>query len=153
MFDLKSLLRSKTGILICISLLCAILLLFIGSCSDDKRSDSTCSNSISEYESDIESRLKLLISSLNGVGEVEVMVVLDCGGEYVYAQNTEVDQDGEKSEYFTEDDPLLLKERTPEIKGVAVVCEGGDDYDLQTKIIELVSRSLDLSSGHIFVGA
>lgn len=155
--EILAFLKSKGGIFMLVALCCALILLLLGSGAKEETKEKNISVNITteEYEKDIESRLTAMISAIEGTSDVRVMVTVDCGVEYVYAQNIETSEQNEKSEYYSagDDDALLLKELRPKVRGVAVVCRGGDDIAMQKKIIELVSGALQLSSGRIFVGA
>lgn len=106
----------------------------------------------SEYAADIEKRLSELISEIDGAGKTKVMLTMDSTEENVYAR----DINGEKNEYVilrdnSDEDGLLLKVIKPEIRGVAVVCEGGDNPVVKIQIINAISSSLGVSSARISI--
>lgn len=105
------------------------------------------------YEDVIEERLKEIFSKMEGVGKVEVMVTISYGKEIFlaedvnsnYSRTIEEDSQGGKREITSEDiqsktvmqntgsgstQPVILKEKYPEIKGVLILAEG-------EKILEL----------------
>lgn len=119
-----------------------------------------------EYAEMLEKKLTDLISSIEGAGATKVMLTLESSSEAVYAQNdkTDMESDDENSEKISKEndyvliktdsskeEALLLKIIQPEVKGVAVVCEGGDSIYVQQKIIETISAVFDINSSKIKV--
>lgn len=120
-----------------------------------------------EYAEMLEEKLTDIISSVDGAGKTKVMLTLESSSESVYAKNDRTDMEsdeeggGEKlsseNDYVliktdsSQEEALLLKIIQPEVKGVAVVCEGGDSIYVQQKIIEIVSAVFDINSSKITV--
>lgn len=146
--------KHKNELLIAVGLISALLFLLMsgGRGENDEYAEST---DIQEYENKLESRLESLISDIEGIGYAKVMVSMECGLEYVYAKNTETTDTSLKEEYFKDSDKnaLIVKEITPRVRGVAVICTGGDKALIQNKITELVSSLLGIKSTQIFVGS
>jgi len=122
----------------------------------EKRSDTSAVTDIEYYSDKIEEKLEELLAFANGVGNVRVVVTLDCSDETVYAQNTDVKGDGYSGEYVIiasdgEEGGVRVKEIYPKIRGVAVVCDGGDNIAVKKRVTELVSGALGISSGKIVV--
>ena len=140
-------LNRKSLVLIAVGLLCAAVLLLTGEKNKETVEAKT------SYEEMIEHKLTDLISGLEGISNVKVMVVQECGVEYVYGVDTEVSGERESSKYYSagDDEALLLKEISPVIKGVAVVCDSDQDSLAKAKITDLVSSVLDLATTDIFV--
>ena len=114
----------------------------------------------SEYTAQLENKLEEMISLINGAGETRVIVTLECDYETVYAKDGSVAKDNdstdEDSEYIIIDSQdiqggLVLKTVTPKIRGVAVVCAGGDSIHVKTAVTELLSAVLDIGTNHISV--
>jgi len=144
-----------------------ILLSNVFSSSGDK---SDIEISIPEFDADayrieLESRLADIISHIDGAGNTGVMITLEGGREYVYAQNTRHDtcsdsdnvQSSGESEYYTVksdsngETPILVYEREPKVRGVIVVCSGGDNEAVREKITEAVAGIFDISKTNISV--
>lgn len=90
-----------------------IALIFISSISGintDKKTE-TEGFSVTTYSTEIESDLQKILSSISGCGETKVLLTIENSVEYVYL----------------EDSTTKTKEIQPVIRGVLVVCEGGDD--------------------------
>ncbi len=114
----------------------------------------------SEYTNQLENKLEEMISLINGAGETRVIITLECDYETVYAKDGSVAKDSdstdEDSEYIIIDSQdvqggLVLKTVTPKIRGVAVVCAGGDSIYVKTAVTELLSAVLDIGTNHISV--
>ncbi len=119
-----------------------------------------------EYAEMLEKKLTDIISSIDGAGTAKVMITLESSSEAVYAQNDKTDMESgdennekisKENDYVliktdsSKEEALLLKIIQPEVKGVAVVCEGGDSIYVQQKIIETISAVFDISSSKIKV--
>lgn len=125
------------------------------------------------YEQQLEARLKELLSHVDGVGEVEVMIVLKSSEEKVwrtdrdtsYSATRETDSNGGsrdiRSQEVTEDTvltgqnngsgPLLEKELKPQIGGVVVSAAGGGSPQIQAEISAAVEALFDVPSHKIKV--
>lgn len=109
---------------------------------------------ISQYEESLERRLAELISSVEGAGRTKVMITLDSGDENVYATE---DKGGEKSyerNYVVvkqdgDEEGILLKVAEPEIRGVAVVCEGANSTAVRQEIINMVTAVLNIGTNRV----
>lgn len=115
----------------------------------DREEQKEGSFSFEEYEKRLEKRLAQMIDLIDGVSNSSVMVVIDNSYKYDVAEKNGSytvirDEGGGQS-------GLVLSEYAPSIRGVAVVCDGGDEPSVQKKIISLLSSVLSLSSGKIFV--
>ena len=101
--------------------------------SDD--SDLFSYDDQSEYEALLESRLSEILSHIEGIGNLNVMVTLETS---------------EKNEYLKSGhEPVFIE--TPKIRGVIVVCEGGNNVIVQEKVISAVSGVFGINSTHISV--
>jgi len=126
------------------------------------------------YSQQVEKSLTELIGSINGAGSVKVLVTLERNTQYVYAteekktsQNTQ-DQaanatvknqanDSRETKYILvkgadgSQQALAVTEVEPIVKGVVVVCEGGNQPAVQKDIIDAVTTALNLSSARVCV--
>ncbi len=141
-------LNRKSIIFIAIGMACVVILLLTGENIQGSKKEIELN-----YEDMLERKLTELISDIGGVSDVKVMVVQECGPEYVYATDIETSEEREHIEYYSAGDKeaLLIKEISPIIKGVAVVCDGKGSSSVKAKITELVSSVLDIPSTRIFV--
>lgn len=151
---IKSILKKKKGLLVIfIGLLLGLLLILTDGKSAkksnvNKSDESDVGKYMSEYIETTECKLKAIIEKVSGVGNVNVMVTLKSGREYVYASDI-----SENSEDYVLADgsPIYIKEYLPEIEGVAVVCDGGNNIETKAVITELVCSVLGLYSTHVYV--
>ena len=117
----------------------------------------TKTETVTYYSEKLEEKVASLIGCVDGIENVSVMVTLDCSSEYVYAKNK--DDSGEKSasDYVVisgkggGESTVQLKEIYPKVRGVAVVCTGGDTPLVQAKITNILSSSLGIPSSRITV--
>lgn len=113
------------------------------------------------YSNETEEKLADIISEVEGAGKTKVFLTIEESEEYVYAQNISSDkkdnaQQNEDKEYVIVDgnggkSGLLVKTVNPKIRGVAIVCEGGDDPAVQQRIYSCVSASLGISTARISI--
>lgn len=124
------------------------------------------------FAEETEKRLMAIIGDIDGAGRCRVMVTLENGVEYVYA--TEERNNSDRSENLregdtllterddsessvivveTEDgrDGLLVTELQPTVRGVVVVCEGGDDEAVRTRIEKAVTVALNISPKRVCI--
>ena len=133
-----------------------MVLITLGTLSQRKNesADTKEAFSYSDYEKNIEDRVSKIVSEVGGVYDVSVMVTLDSAHNYSYAENDK----GTSSEYVTVRDKdgnesgVLISENTPRIRGVAVVCGGGEDPHRRLEIIKLVSALLSIPQNKVYVG-
>ena len=155
----------KKAQLILAAALAGIILIVISSAAsvpDEAEASEQSSEEFDEeeYTTALEKRLEEMISLINGAGEARVIVTLECDYETVYARDGRFSKDGnstdEDSEYIIIDSEeaqggLLLKTVTPRIRGVAVVCGGGDNPYVECAVVEMLSSVLDVGTNHISV--
>ena len=117
------------------------------------------------YRIELESRLADIISHIDGAGTTGVMITLDTGMEYTYAQNSEYSESSDSDsreisrsgEYYTVkssqsiEQPILIRESQPKVRGVIVVCEGAGNESVKEAIINAVSSIFDISKSKISV--
>ncbi len=123
-----------------------------------------------QTEQELEARLAEMIGAVQGAGKVRVMLTLENDGETVYAYNEQNDTQtaaggtngaAERRQSYENEHVLVDAENgkqalvetclEPEVKGVAVVCEGGDDITVVKRITELVSVVLRLPTNRVCV--
>ncbi len=130
-----------------------VIMIILPSVIPDKKETK---EEITYYSEQLEQRITDLISDIDGIENVSVMLTLDCGNEYVYAENTDSTADRTVSDYVVissggGESTVQLKEIYPRVRGVAVVCTGGDAVGIKNKITELLSSSLGIPTNRITV--
>lgn len=116
------------------------------------------------YTKEMEGKLKNLLENISGVGKVEVMMNISSTKEYVYAdeEKSNLSQDSEnyseqrENKYIIVDnngkkEALVKKINTPEISGIVIICEGGDNSVVRENIYRSVSVAFDLPISKIYV--
>lgn len=145
------------------------------STSDPAQEEAAAASSkaVLTYEQQLEKRLEELLSRVDGVGKVEVMIVLKSSEEKVWwvdrdtsysitqetdqsggsrkVENQEVSEDTILSGQTGQEGPLLEKELKPEIGGVVVSAEGGGSPQVQAEISAAVEALFDVPSHKIKV--
>jgi len=113
------------------------------------------------YISEMENKLKNILKKVSGIGDVEVMITLKSTGKQIPLKDypsieeslNEVDGEGgsrtsssvkrDESTVLVNDGkggeaPYILQETEPEVEGVLVIAEGGDNVQVIIDIIEAV---------------
>lgn len=121
----------------------------------------------------IEARLKEILEKIKGSGKVEVMVTFELGAEIVPALNTVESKDTTEekdanggvrtvtSQNITENivtvggtsgnNPMVLKEIKPQVRGVIVVAEGAEDPEVKMRLYDAVKTVLHVSANKVQV--
>lgn len=156
--DKKLLLTVAAGIL---GIVFIVISEFIPKSSYKKAETGEQKNSVSSYEETLEKRLESIIASVDGAGRVQVMVTLDTSEQTQYAKDEkENSKSGDKSSeksyekkyVLTDDDGgVVLKTTEPEVRGVIVVCDGGDNAAVKNGITSAVRAALSVDSNKITV--
>lgn len=98
----------------------------------------------------MEDKIAALCRQVDRVGEVHVVVTLSDSGETVYAAS--------EGSYVTVGSGtgksmVYLTEKAPEIDGVGIVCEGGDDPVVAERLTALIRAACHVPSHKIYVTA
>ncbi|MDF2941782.1 MAG: hypothetical protein K0S01_640 [Herbinix sp.] len=135
---------------------------------------NTTSYDVNTYRTEMENKLESILRKVSGIGEVEVMITLKASEEKVPLKDNpstqeslnEVDGEGGsrtnsnvKSEESTvlvpnEDgnsEPYIIKVIEPEIEGVLVIAEGGDDVYIKMDIMETAEVLFDVPAHKVKV--
>lgn len=128
--------------------------------------------STEEYIQRVEQQLVNLIGSIQGAGKCKVMVTLESGVEYVYATEQKTNSDRQEENAADENrltqrsdsessaividsgdkrEGLLITELQPTVRGVVVVCDGGDSEEICERITQAVTVALNISSKRVYV--
>ena len=149
-----------------------ILLLVLPEFLPKKSTSSTAILSTQEYVEQTEERLGAIIRNIDGAGECRIMITLENGVEYVYAteqktnSDRQEDTDDNGNKVIQRDDSeesiivvdtgngregLLVTEIQPVVKGVVVVCEGGDNEEVRARIVQAVTVAMNVSAKRVCV--
>lgn len=153
----------KIKIIVAMGLIAIILIAFSSMFqSKDSKSDIVENDSFdySSYSEETEKKLTNIISSIDGVGECEVMITFEYTGENIYAKDSEAKSDdtsqSNSDQYVLYDSQngekaLLIKEKYPTVQGVSIVCTGGDNTQVREAIINTVTSLFDISTNRVSV--
>ncbi len=126
------------------------------------------------YTTDMEKRLEQILETMEGVGEVEVMITYASDYEIVPLQEVtqsssgtqEADANGgtrivqeqsmtQQTVYTTDEEgnqvPYVISMKEPEIIGVAVCAQGGGNPVIQTNITEVIQSLFRIEANRIIV--
>lgn len=159
----KSMKKSGKLVIALVGVLLGALLLFFGNRAGMNTPDSTPNappetpvHSVEVYRAELESRAKTLCAHVAGVGEVDVLITLSGGFEYVYAADTRSAAGGMTTTYVTVgsgsgESLVYITEKPPAIVGIGVVCGGGMDPTVRQEVTALLSAAFGIGSNKIYV--
>lgn len=181
MFDFKktkgALLSAKGSSILLLLGIVGILLICLSqfwpsSSSKSSSASSASKTTATDYAQQLENSLRGIIGNIQGVGRVQVMVTLQSGVQYEYEQNqkttssrtaTTGDNAQTQENTNTEQDtvladngsgsqqPLIKTEMQPSVKGVVIVCDGGNDPSVQDEVLQTVMTALNLPATSISI--
>lgn len=144
-----------------IALAVGVLLIIFGGGGFDfgrEKEVKTDSKEVCRLEEQLEERITGLISHINGVSDVKCMIVLESLSEQVYAANSQEVRSEGKTEYRSEyievgasDSLVPTTTLTAQVRGVAVVCRGGDDPSVKLEITGLLTSLFNIDSTSVYV--
>ncbi len=149
-----------------------ILFIFLSTLSVDSKKESktdTPEISVEQYREALESDVKKIVKGITGDKRATVVITLESGISYQYADTTEgstadktdknatTSSSESKQGYITvknkdgSEQALLVTAKMPEVRGVAIVCEGGDNEALAEKIQNTVTAVLNITSKRVYI--
>jgi len=152
--------NKKIALIVILGFICVVLLVvseFIsGKDTEEKISQEESADLEYDYAEEIEIKLAAMISSINGAGNTKVMVTLESSSESVFALNRNAADECVEIEYIliksgSTQGGMLLKIVAPQVRGVAVVCEGGSSATVRQEITDMITSVLDISSNRVSV--
>ena len=160
--DMFSVIKNKKNVLIVLLGFIGIFLIFISEIIPEKEKEiiKTPSDLPSGFELELEKRLEEAVSQISGAGKTDITITLDSSKEYFYAKNSSENTGDSETEKESElvilesaegEEPIVLKTDEAKIRGVLVVCEGGNDPLVCEKILEAICALLDIPSNKVSV--
>ena len=112
----------------------------------DSKSDVVENDSFdySSYSEETERKLTNIISSIDGVGECEVMITFEYTGENIYAKDSEAKSDDTSQ---SNSDQYVLYDSQNGEKALL----GGDNTQVREAIINTVTSLFDISTNRVSV--
>ena len=125
--------------------------------------------SYEDYRICLQEDIKKMVTEITGSKKVNVVITLENSISYSYADTREETSAAESKEngdssdmqikagYITlenadgGEEALLVTAKMPEIRGVAIVCEGGDNSLLNEKIKNTVTAALNITSKRVYI--
>lgn len=130
--------------LLLLGILGVTLLLFGGGVLSEGQKEQTDSE---DYRTALCAEVTALCREVRGVGEVTVLLTLEAGESYSYAENA-------SGGYIAAGGGgLLLESRPPRVAGVAVVCDGGGDPAVREELSSLLSAALGIGRHKVKITA
>lgn len=142
---------------------------------DEREAEMQTSGAIDDlsFEEREEERLERKLSVIEGAGMVEVLITYRTSRETVVAKHTvesstdteETDAEGGMRNVLQQSkeiqpviidgregrEPMILKELTPEIKGVIVIAEGARDVRVKMELLRAVRTALGVNANQVEV--
>lgn len=132
---------------------------------------TTSLSSLKEIEADLAKGISDILSQVQGAGRVTVSVSLETGPEQEFALNMDdskstieekdnnggiriTNENNKKVEVvFAQNgqEPVVIKEMAPLVKGVLVVADGARDSEIKAKLSRAVQAMLDLPAHRVMV--
>jgi len=94
-------------------------------------SENAQTGSVTEYTQQLEHKVSDLLSRVDGVGRIEMVITLQTNA----GLNTSA----------------VTTAAVPRIRGVVILCDGGDDIRTVAKITEIVSAALNIGYNQIYI--
>ena len=122
-----------------------------------------------EYKAELQESIGEIVKSITGSDNLKVVITLESGIKYSYADisegisenktasNSESTSSELKQSYITVktadggEQALLVTTEMPEVRGVAIVCEGGDNEKINEKIKNAVTAALNITSKRVYI--
>ncbi|MCQ2448750.1 MAG: hypothetical protein MJ132_00980 [Clostridia bacterium] len=164
---LRSAMKKPKGLMI-VGLI-GILLIFVSTLLPKSSAAKTKDFSAEDYRRTLEKSVKELVCRITGDKHSTVVVTLDSGARYVYADSATASSSDNVTEtgsvqnsnsthsYITVrnesggEEALPITVYMPQIRGVAIVCQGGDDPTLSEQVQNAVTAALHITSSRVYI--
>lgn len=148
----------KEYLIVLILAIVAIFFVF-NSFKDISKQDSSkveSENTAVNYVEGLENKLEEALSSVKGVGKVNVSISVSSSFESVYAteKKTTLTEKGEvvvESPIIVGGKTVLIKENFPKISGVIIVVGGADNINIKANIMNTVVNFLEIDSKKVII--
>ena len=159
-----------------IGFLMAILVLVIMIPVPEKRAQEEVSgkenkvNSLEGHGDSLEEQLQAILQKIAGVGKVEVLITYEDKGRVIVEKDESVSEElvqeadsgggtrttttsknEEKAVYGNSENPYVVQELSPKVKGVLVVAEGGGNLSVKKQIQETIEALFGLDTHKISI--
>ena len=154
--------------------ICGIILIFLSSFipSGSDKKDTAVKNAdcdAEQYRDMLENDVKNIVTGITGDKNPTVVITLESGVRYCYASADETDtssskggtndqsSESKKQSYITVktadggEQALTVTEIMPQVRGVAVICLGGNDEQIAEKIEKAVTAALNITTKRVYI--
>lgn len=152
-----------------------ILLIFLSSIlgkndnQTKKQTENQPNYTAEDYREKLEKSVKSIVSGISGDKTPTVVITLESGMRYSYAHADETDtssatgsttdqsSESKKQSYITiknaegGEEALIITQIMPEIRGVAIICDGGNNEIIIEKIKNAVTAALNITSKRVYI--
>lgn len=156
---MKKIIKNKNFIMMLLGVVCGIALFVIGFTSDSSSNTlkqapdqpTYDSMELKNYTDTLEEKIEKFLSQIKGISNVTVLLTVESSGETVYAT------EGENSDYVIiknsdgTESAIPLTEITAKIRGIAIVCNYGENEKLKITVIELLASLFDIGANRISI--
>ena len=158
--------NKKSETIVVILLVIVAIFIYTSASSLFKSNESTTNLSTNEYVNQLEQRLSKVLSNVKGAGNVSVMITVEGGSEITIATSTEekvnstTGTTSNQSSTIKEEpiiignQPVVLIEKYPTIKGVIVVATGANNIQVRLELLKAVQAVLEVDANdvEVFIG-
>lgn len=158
---------SKPKILIIIGI-SGILLIFLSSLIPNEKASTKLQEgefSYEEYKEELQKSVEDMVKSITGDRRARVVITFENSVLYSYANieeattnNSDNNSGSElKTGYITvknadgSEKTVLVTAKMPSVRGVAIVCEGGDNELINQKLTGAVTAALNITSKRVYI--
>ena len=154
--------------------MCGLALIFVSSLFTSATDDSVTQNTTStytveQYQQELQSNIENIVKGITGDDNPTVVITLESGIKYSYASVDETDtssatgstsdqsSESKKQSYITVktadggEQALIVTEIMPQIRGVAIICKGGNIEQTAEKIKNAVTAALNITSKRVYI--
>ncbi len=144
----EKLTEKKREVLIAALMCLGAFLILISGINPTSKNDTNNYIDAEFYTDHLEEKIAEICKSINGIDDAKILLTLDCSSEYVYGDSS--------SDYIIlkndgNEEAVMLREIYPRVRGIAVVCTGGDLPRIQETVISLLSAAIGIPSSKIMV--
>lgn len=145
---MKFLREKSKELFILILLIAGALLIILGSIDFGGKKESVQYTDVEFYTEYLENKIARMCENISGISEAKILLTLDCSSEYVYGDSA--------SDYIilknnNEEEAVMLREIYPRVRGIAVVCTGGDLPRIRETVTDLLSAAIGIPASKIQV--
>lgn len=157
--------RNLKPILLILAAVVGVLIICFSDGGEDTNKTDSYGNltELELYAESLEKRLEAVVEAIDGAGDAKVMITLESSFEKIYANNARLEEKGGEAGKTTEkeivlagtgasiEEPILLKEMCPKVKGVVVVCSGAGESNVERKIKDAAIALFGVSELKVYV--